>query len=437
MAVERRKQNRPYQIMMLFYLLFVAFAFALDSPQQIISGFWRILTSRGILITDYMAIGGVGATLINAAATGMFSVLVQMRAGVRPNGATLMAMWLTTGFAMFGKNLFNLLPISFGVWLYSRYKKEPFMNYTLVFLLSSTCSPVVSGICFHPMLPLSAGLPIGILAGIAVGFLFAPISAYTNRVHGGYNLYNMGFAGGIISTFLVSALESVGFPIGNELHWSDGHNLPMAVMVYIICVLLIAYGLFGKKYFEPPKYRRVMASSGRLVSDFLILSGHTAYFNMGLLGILSTTLLLLYGANLNGPTICGIFTVIGFGAFGKHLRNVWPLLAGAILCTYINRWDVSHPMNILAILFATGLSPIAGQYGWAWGVLAGFLHVNTVMHIGFLNSGLNLYNNGYAAGFVAILMVPAAAALQRASRRGKTLISSTRQAREADSRDTN
>ncbi len=422
MTVERRRQNRPYQVMMLLYLLFVVFAFALDTPKQIFDGMLRILTSRGVLITDYMAIGGVGATLINAAATGMFSVLVQMLVGVRPNGATIMAMWLTTGFAMFGKNLFNLLPISFGVWLYSRYKKEPFMNYTLVFLLSSTCSPVVSGISFHAMLPPDVGLPVGILAGIAVGFLFAPISAYTNRVHGGYDLYNMGFAGGIISTFIVSALEAVGFPMENELHWSEGHNLPMAIMIYLICALLVAYGLFGKKRFEPPSYKKILDSSGRLVSDFLVLSGHTAYLNMGLLGILTTSIALGYGMNLNGPTICGIFTVIGFGAFGKHPRNIWPPLAGAILCTFINQWDASYPSNILAVLFATGLAPIAGQFGWVWGILAGFLHVNTVMHIGFLNSGLNLYNNGYAAGFVAMLIVPAALAFQKTQWRTKNLV---------------
>ena len=404
-------------MMAAFYLLFVVFAFVMDTPQQIFDGLIRIVTSRSVLITDYMEVGGVGATLINAAVVGMFSLLVQLYVRVRPNGSTVMAMWLTTGFAMFGKNIFNMLPISLGVWLYSRHKKEPFMNYTLVFLLSSTCTPVVSGISFHPMLPLYVGLPLGIFVGIVVGFLFAPISAFTNRIHGGYNLYNMGFAGGIISTFIVSGFASVGFPMENELLWSTGNNLPLAVLLYLICLGLIAYGLFAKGYFEKPDYRRILRSSGRLVSDFLVLAHNTAYCNMGLLGILAITLVLVYGAALNGPTIAGIFTVIGFGAFGKHLRNVLPVLVGAVFCTYINRLEIAHPSNILAVLFSTGLAPIAGQFGWIWGILAGFLHVNTVLHIGFLNSGLNLYNNGYAAGFVAILLVPVIMALQPEHRR--------------------
>ena len=40
--------------MMLFYLLFVVFAFIVDTPQQILEGLVRIMTCRSVLITDYM-----------------------------------------------------------------------------------------------------------------------------------------------------------------------------------------------------------------------------------------------------------------------------------------------------------------------------------------------------------------------------------------------
>ncbi len=32
--------------------------------------------------------------------------------------------------------------------------------------------------------------------------------------------------------------------------------------------------------------------------------------------------------DLNGPTIGGIFTIVGFSATGKHLRNILPVMAG-------------------------------------------------------------------------------------------------------------
>jgi hypothetical protein len=112
------------------------------------------------------------------------------------------------------------------------------------------------------------------------------------------------------------------------------------------------------------------------------------------------------GADLNGPSIAGIITVMAFGSFGKHMRNVPPVVIGAIISIYINGWDPTEPGLILAILFSTGLAPIAGQFGWKWGILAGFIHVFIVTHTGYLGSGLNLYANGFAAGFVAMFLLP-------------------------------
>lgn len=413
MEQEKRILYRPYLLMLFVYLVFVITALILDSPAEIYHGLKRILTSRSVLITDYVAVGGIGATLLNAVGVGLFSILMLVTARVKPNGSIIMALWLSVGFAMFGKNLFNMLPLTFGVWLYSRFQKEPFINFSLTALLSATLSPAVSGICFHPSLPPVVAMPLGIGIGVLAGFLFPALSSFTVRVHGGYNLYNMGFAGGLISTFIVAGLEAVGVDMPRSLEWSTGHNLPLAVVLYTLSAGLMLYGLFSEGRLTLPPYRKMIKHTGRVVTDLYILYGGSVFFNMGLLGALFTTLLLVLGADLNGATLCGIFTVVGFGAFGKHLRNVTPVVAGAILCSFINTADPTDPTNTLAILFSSGLAPIAGQFGPVWGIIAGFLHVNTITHIGFLNSGLNLYNNGYAAGFVALLLLPVILAFQK------------------------
>ena len=413
MEQEKRILYRPYLLMLFVYLVFVITALILDSPAEIYHGLKRILTSRSVLITDYVAVGGIGATLLNAVGVGLFSILMLVTARVKPNGSIIMALWLSVGFAMFCKNLFNMLPLTFGVWLYSRFQKEPFINFSLTALLSATLSPAVSGICFHPSLPPVVAMPLGIGIGVLAGFLFPALSSFTVRVHGGYNLYNMGFAGGLISTFIVAGLEAVGVDMPRSLEWSTGHNLPLAVVLYTLSAGLMLYGLFSEGRLTLPPYRKMIKHTGRVVTDLYILYGGSVFFNMGLLGALFTTLLLVLGADLNGATLCGIFTVVGFGAFGKHLRNVTPVVAGAILCSFINTADPTDPTNTLAILFSSGLAPIAGQFGPVWGIIAGFLHVNTITHIGFLNSGLNLYNNGYAAGFVALLLLPVILAFQK------------------------
>ena len=63
---------------------------------------------------------------------------------VKPNGAIIMSIWLIKGFAFFGKNILNIWPIMIGVYLYSKYKKEPFSKYILAALLSTTLAPTVS-----------------------------------------------------------------------------------------------------------------------------------------------------------------------------------------------------------------------------------------------------------------------------------------------------
>jgi hypothetical protein len=126
---------------------------------------------------------------------------------------------------------------------------------------------------------------------------------------------------------------------------------------------------------------------------------------MSLLCVFATTLPLALGAELNGPVIAGILTVVGFGSFGKHLRNVTPVIIGSIISIVVNHWDITSTSNIISLLFSTALAPIAGHYGWFWGILAGFLHVNLAMHTAYLSGGMNLYNNGFAAGFVALFIL--------------------------------
>ena len=86
-----------------------------------------------------------------------------------------------------------------------------------------------------------------------------------------------------------------------------------------------------------------------------------------------------------------------------------------MIATLFGHWELNNPTIVLAILFSTCLAPIAGQFGLWVGLLAGFLHISVVMNIniGLMHGGLNLYNNGLAGGFVAIVLVPLLEALKQ------------------------
>ena len=396
----------PYTFLLFIYGLFIIVAFIVDSPKEIFLGIKSIILSPDILITDYVELGGIGASLVNSALTSLFSILILIINKIKPNGATIMSLWLMTGFAFFGKNFINIWPIIIGVFIYSEYQKEPFLNYSLVALLSTTLAPAVSQLAYtNHFNSKFIAILIGYGLGIFIGFIIAPISSHVIKSHGGFNLYNVGFAGGLLATIFMSLFRLFGIEFESRLIWHSGSNLFFSIFIFSICLYLIFVGLYHNPN-PKEKLKSILKEPGRLVTDYYLLFGETCYINMGILGILSTILIIILGADLNGPTISGIFTIIGFGALGKHPRNVLPILVGAIICGFVNENSITSPSLIIAILFSTALAPIAGKYGWFIGIIAGFLHVSTVVNVGYLHGGLNLYNNGLAAGFVAMVLIP-------------------------------
>ncbi|MDU2490294.1 MAG: DUF1576 domain-containing protein [Clostridium celatum] len=395
----------PYVILSILYLFFILFAFCLDSPSEIFHGLKSIILSSDILITDYMEVGGIGAALVNAALTSLFSLLLLIIIGIKPNGSTIMSLWLMTGFSFLGKNIFNIWPIILGVYLFSRYQKEPFLNYILVALLGTSLSPVVSQISFGSNQYNLILIILGVLLGITVGFILPPIASHSIKAHNGYNLYNIGFASGLIATLLMSILRGFGINLDSRLIWHSGSNKILSILLLICCIYLIIIGIiYGKN--KKTTLTNINKQTGRLISDFYILFGETTYINMGILGILATCFVILIGGDLNGATICGIFTIIGFGCFGKNVKNTVPIVIGATLAAISNINEVTSPSLVLSILFSTTLAPICGKFRWKYGILAGIIHVNIVTNIGYLHGGLNLYNNGLAGGFVAMILIP-------------------------------
>ena len=135
--------------------------------------------------------------------------------------------------------------------------------------------------------------------------------------------------------------------------------------------------------------------------------------NMGVNGLLGMAYIFLVNGDLNGPTLGGIFTIIGFSAFGKHALNILPVMVGVYLGAYGMHYTPDYPSLQLAGLFGTTLAPIAGHFGWPYGILAGFIHSALVLQTGGPVAGLNLYNNGFSGGLIAIVLYPTITAIAR------------------------
>ena len=198
------KHIRSYQYILpgtiVFSIFLMLIGICIGDASEILPGLWKIVTMQDLLITDYIDIAGPAAAFINAGLVTITSVCILRLAKDPFNGFTIVEMGLMAGFSLFGKNMFNIWPIILGTWLYARYQREPFSKYASVALLSTSLAPLVS---YMALGSVHASIPLGVLTGVAVGFLLPSLSAYTYKIQNGMNLYNMGFACGLLAMMLV------------------------------------------------------------------------------------------------------------------------------------------------------------------------------------------------------------------------------------------
>jgi Protein of unknown function (DUF1576) len=280
-------------------------------------------------------------------------------------------------------------------------------------------APIFSEVLFSSSLAPAVSVPLAIATSLAIGFILPPAAAQLFKAHMGFSLYNMGFTAGLVGTLVVALYKSYGFVPDPVFIWTTGNNVLLGAFLSVVFASMIAVGFcFDRSLLSGIK--KVIGTSGQSPTDFIALAGIGATLaNMGLCGAIGMAYILIVGGELNGPVIGAIFTIVGFAAFGKHPRNIVPIILGVFLGSLAKPWSADDPSILLAALFGTTLAPIAGRFGWHWGVVAGFVHSSAALSVGPLHAGLNLYNNGFAAGIVAAVLVPVIVAIQSRTKPGE------------------
>lgn len=395
-----------YTTMVVLSLFLFATGFFFNPPQELIRGMKNILISPSGLITDYFVVGNIGASMLNSGLVTLTGILLARMHKMEMDGALLAALFTLAGFSFFGKNLYNTWGTIVGVALYAKWRKEPFRKYLIIALFSTALGPLISSVTFGIGLELWTGMIAGNLAGIIAGFLLPPLTAHFMNFHKGFNIYNTGFSAGIIGMCFMALFRGLGIEFHTSVRVVTQADRPLILWLTCLFAILFLSGMLYSR-FTSETFGNVLKEEGRLPTDFVRKHGFApVLFNMGLLGILSTAYVYLVGGHLNGPALGGIFTVVGFGAYGKHIRNVLPILLGVYIASTWNVYEVGSTAAVLAALFGTTLAPMAGRYGFGIGIVAGFLHMSMTMNVSYLHGGLNLYNNGFSGGFVAAVMVP-------------------------------
>lgn len=399
-------RTQKFLLLALVPVYFIMAGFFLQPVNEIIPGILAIIREPDFLITDYFIVGGIGAAFINAGALTLISLAIFYFLGMDVDGHTITSSFLMFGFSLFGKNLLNIWTILLGVVLYAKYHKTSVTRYIYIGFYGTSLSPIITQVMLTGQMPVLFRFVLCVFTGITIGFVLPPLCTHVHFAHKGYSLYNVGFGGGIIATVIMSLFKSFGITMESRLIWSTGNNPLFTVLLAVLFCGMIVTGFMTDK--EVVKhYREIIKAHGLGGTDYLKTNGGPATIvNMGVNGLAATLFVAALGCDLNGPVIGSIFTVVGFSATGKHIRNILPIMFGVWIASWTKSWNITDPSATLALLLSTTLAPIAGEFGIFAGLLAGFLHSSVSLNVGIVYGGMNLYNNGFAGGLVAIFLVP-------------------------------
>src|SRR5690554_772090 len=139
---------KKHMMIPLIFVVLFSMAFLFDDFSSIYFGYLEILQSPSVLITDYLAIGGLGATLFNVASIMLINIIMLKILKLKMTGPIFAGLLTIAGFSFFGKNIFNTIPIYIGIYLHAKHQKLDFKSFIIVVLFSTGISPIVSFLIF-------------------------------------------------------------------------------------------------------------------------------------------------------------------------------------------------------------------------------------------------------------------------------------------------
>lgn len=406
---------------------FLVAAVCMPDRAQMFSGLWKILSQPSKISANYFAMGGFAATFLNMGLVCLLSLGLFLLFKGTPNNASTLAVLLTVGFCSWGINILNIWPSIFGVMLYALVKKEKMGGLVNAMLFSTGIAPLITELMLRYLTPENTGFSLqGVLlslfVGLVIGFFLPAGLAYSPKVHKGFDLYSAALPIGMTAFFLNAILyKTMGRTLPQALSDLDPASMQVgsASVVNIFCLIVfglcvIAALLMGCR---PKDYWKLLTDPA-LVTNFSSTYGNATFLmNAGVFGLFILGYYNLIGANFNGITFGIIFCMVATCNSGSHPGNVWPIMLGYWVASLVFGWlsplvggKFAYQINAQAIMvglcYANGLSPISDKYGWRYGFIAAIMHYLLVTSVPSLHGGYCLYNGGFTAALICLILVP-------------------------------
>ena len=409
-----------------FTLAFLVAAPLMPDRASLLTGWVKILLSPCKVTTNYFWLGGYAATFFNMGMVGLMCLTLLCVFKTNANNVTTLAFILTVGFGSWGINPLNSLPTMLGVCLYALVKREKLGGLVNAMMFSTGIAPLISDLLFrYPFAEAigfnGLGLCLAIFVGLIIGFFLPAGLAHAPKVHKGFSLYSAALPIGMTAFFLNAALfKTIGFPLPAAPDASTLTGVFASKMtVNIFCCTLFGLCiLFAFLMGCKPKEYWTLLSDPALVTNFTSTYGNPVFLmNVGVYGLFILAYYNAIGVAFNGVTFGIIFCMLACCNSGSHPGNVWPIMAGYVVTSFVFGWisqllggnfttAVGAQAIAIGLCYANGLSPIADKYGWGFGMLAAGLHYLLVTSVPNLHGGFCLYNGGFTACLICLILIP-------------------------------
>jgi len=439
--IDNSKIIKSYTVLVSLILIAagITAAFYTGEGTAVFSNLLKIILSPSKSLTDYFGYGSLGAAYINAGLCGLAVALPYIFMKASAGAGAMTAYFLIIAHAFFGKNILNIWPCMIGTYIFFCIRKVDPKKMLHVCAFTSCFGPMVSEILyrytleeFNPETPTVTALSIilTVVLGLFIGFVFPFVLTFTGKISKGFNLYNAGLAGGVIGTVLCYALFKIP---GKELHpamavYSEHYlSFGKSYMLFaniVFALIAIVSILLGRKYNEGSLngYKELLKSKDGVFAD---------KFGMGKcminIGIYALYLLVIYdiimfvtglipaefvktSVGFTGPTTGALFAALSFACTAQSPSNTWQIICGYVIYSLfslvvLGNWPLTIQAYLCTMAFATGLCPIVQKRGSIWGIIAGIIAASICTFPVKLHGGLMIYNSGFNAGLVALIMV--------------------------------
>ena len=429
--MKKMSQLEESKFLKLFFafvsLCFLIAAVCMPDRKEMLSGLWNIITEPAKVATNCFLVGGFAGTFLNMALVGMICLGLCCLPGAKPSNVTTLGFLLTVGFGSWGINPLNIIPTILGVLLFCLVKKENPGAQVNAMMFSTGIAPIISEMLFrYPGTEYIGfnwlGLGLALAVGFVIGFFLPAGLAHSPKVHKGFDLYSAALPIGMTAFFLNATLyKTMGVSLPKALSDIDPATMQVASPTIVNIFCCVVFGLCIVFAFvlgcKPRDYWKLL-SDPALVTNFSSTYGNATFLmNVGVFGLFILGYYNLIGATFNGITFGIIFCMLATCNSGSHPGNVWPIMLGYFVASVVFGWvapllggNFTLPINAQAICvglcYANGLSPIADKYGWRYGFVAAVMHYLLVTSVPTLHGGFCLYNGGFTAALICLILVP-------------------------------